>query len=313
MRTGAEQAGRRRVRALGLLLCALSLWVVAQSAYLRLSAADLGCADWPSCYGALLASEPQPLTLGVARVLHRIAATGSLLLAAYLVWHCRRHAALAAPARPATLLLLLMLALSALGIWSSDPRLTLVGWLNIAGGLGLVSFSWRIVLASQPAAPRAAEVSTSGLLRAGTAALTITVLLGAWLGAGYFAAACDTFPACSGRWLPSSEGWRALAPLTMLHAAPAAGDPAGATLHLLHRYAALATVLLLGSAAWRAVADPRRRRAAIAVLVLLLAEVVLGIAAIVNGVHLGLTIAHGTCAAALLAAVASLLHHARRR
>ncbi|MCZ7654745.1 MAG: COX15/CtaA family protein [Rhodocyclaceae bacterium] len=44
----------RRVRALAIFTCLLSILVVTVSAYLRLSGAGLGCADWPDCYGRIL-------------------------------------------------------------------------------------------------------------------------------------------------------------------------------------------------------------------------------------------------------------------
>ena len=68
----------RRVRALALLTCLLSLMVVGVSAYLRLSGAGLGCSDWPGCYGRILAGVPHAPWEG-ARLVHRIVATLALL------------------------------------------------------------------------------------------------------------------------------------------------------------------------------------------------------------------------------------------
>ena len=77
----ASQALRlRNIRATALLLSALSLLVVVLSAHLRLAGAGLGCADWPACYGQLLAGEPQALYFGFVRVLHRATASLSLPL-----------------------------------------------------------------------------------------------------------------------------------------------------------------------------------------------------------------------------------------
>ena len=305
----SEGLRRRRIRATALLLTALSLVVVVLSAHLRLAGAGLGCADWPACYGRLLAGEAQPLQYGLVRLLHRVAASTSLLLAGYLVWQCLRRPAIRPPAGPASLLLLLMLALSGLGIWSSDPRLTLVGFLNLIGGLGLVSFSWRVALASRPGSAlfHAARSPATWLLRLGAAALTLTVVLGALLGAGYAGLACASFPDCGGSWWPPAAGWAALRPLATLSAAPGAGDPGAVTLHLLHRYAALAALLLLGAAGVQALADETRRAAALALLLLLASAVILGGMTVLSGFSLWLAIGHGLCAAALLAALATLL------
>ena len=153
----------------------------------------------------------------------------------------------------ALLLLMLMLLLAILGPWSSDPRLPLVGFLNIMGGLLLVNLSWRVVL-STDTTPESENAGRAGiLLRLGVASLCLTVMLGAWMGASYAAVACSTLPDCNGVWWPSAKGWAALNPWIRLTAAPLPGDAGGVALHLLHRYLALAAVLLLGMTCLRSV------------------------------------------------------------
>lgn len=296
----------QKIRATALLLAVLSLLVVLVSAYLRLAGAGLGCADWPACYGQVLASEPLAPQYGFVRLVHRVTATLALLLAGFLVWQCRRQQPVQPAARYATLLLLLMLVLSALGIWSADQRLPFVAFLNIVGGFGLVTFSWRVVLASSAALPPAAR-PPGVLLRLGVAALSLTVLLGAWIGASYAAVACASVPHCGGAWWPPSEGWAALNPFVRLAGAALPGDAGGVTLHLLHRYSVLATLLLLGAAGVQALAFDATRKAARVVLLLLFVEIGLGVLIVVSGVGLLLAVSHGVCAAALLTAVVSLL------
>ena len=133
----------RRVRALAIFTCLLSILVVTVSAYLRLSGAGLGCADWPDCYGRILEGVPHAPWEG-ARLVHRIVATLALLAGILLVWRCWRPQPLQPAARYATLLLALMLFLSVVGVWSSDPRMALVNFINLIGGLGLVTFSSRV-------------------------------------------------------------------------------------------------------------------------------------------------------------------------
>ncbi|MBW7900779.1 MAG: COX15/CtaA family protein [Rhodocyclaceae bacterium] len=303
----ADAGRRRRILALALAVGVLSLTVVAVSAYLRLDAAGLGCADWPACYGGLLAGAPAPQHYGFARLLHRIAASAALVLACVLVWQCLRPQPLPA-ARPAALLLLLMLGLSALGFLSADPRRALVGFLNIVGGLGLVSFSWRVALAAgdgRQGWPRPAP--GGALFRLGVAALTLTVLVGAWIGATYSALACPSLPFCAGGLRALAEGWPALDPLRSLAAVALPGDAGGTLLHLLHRGLALASVFALGGALLVAARRGVRRGGALAALVLLLLVAGLGMAAVAGGLGLWMVIAHGTAAALLLAAVAALL------
>lgn len=301
-----DEVRLKKIGSVALLLAALSLLVVLVSAYLRLDGAGLGCADWPACYGQVL-SGVQTSPFAIARLLHRVVASSALLLACYLVWLCLRPHPLQPAARDAALLLVLMLILSALGIWSSDPRLQLVGFLNIIGGFGLVTFSWRVRLAAS--APSARETTTSSgiLLRLGVAALSFTVMLGALNGASYAAMSCATAPHCGGLWWPPSGGWAALNPFARLASAALPGDAGGVTLNLLHRYSALAAFVLLGFAALRARTVDAARGAASAVLILLVAELGLGVLTVVSGFGLWLAISHGVCAAALLAAVVTLL------
>lgn len=295
----------QKIRAAALLLFFLSLLVVLVSAYLRLEGAGLGCADWPACYGRLLAADPLPPQFGVARLLHRLTATLALLLAALLVWQCLRPQPLQPAAHHATQLLLLMLTLSALGIWSADQRIALVGVLNIVGGFGLVALSWRVFLATGPAPVR--EALAGVLLRTGALALSLTLILGAWIGASYAAVSCASLPNCGTVWWPSIDAWAAFNPFLRLAGASLPGDRGGVALNLLHRYSAVATVLLLGAAGLQALAQPAIRRPAVIMLFLLGAELGLGALTVASGFSLCLAVAHGVCAAALLAAVVTLL------
>lgn len=290
----------RRLQLVALLLTGLSLLVVAVSAYLRLEEAGLGCVGWPACYGRLPTSEQSHFT--PLRIAHRSAASLSLLLAIYLVWQCRRSPTLAVVARPANWLLRLMLALAVLGIWSGEPRLMPIVFLNLLGGLGLVSFSWRTFLATASATPKEPTTPLPPTLRFGTLTLTLTVLCGAAIGAGQLATACTIFPGCDGQWWPSVGDWATLFAFPDWHPS----NTSGKTLHLLHRYAALVSVLLLGHGAWTIWRSGKRRLATGMLVSLLVGTATLGIATLINDFSLWSASAHVLCAAALLAAVATV-------
>lgn len=299
----------RRVRALALLTCLLSIGVVGVSAYLRLSGAGLNCADWPSCYGRILAGLPHAPWEG-ARLAHRIVATLALLAAILLAWRCWRPQPLQPAARYATLLLGLMLFLSVVGVWSSDPRMAAVNFINLLGGLGLVTFSWRVAITSEPS--RLLEHGKGGpACRAALAALTLTVLLGGLIGARYAMPACGTLPDCQGVWWPAA-GWSALHPFVVMAGPAGPGEAGGVALHLLHRYAAVLAALLLAIVALRLRKMRRARNAALAVLALLLLEGLIGALTVGSGFPLWPAVAHNVGAALLLAAAASLMHSVRQ-
>ncbi len=294
----------RQIRALALITCMLSVLVVMVSAYLRLSGAGLGCADWPACYGGILAGQPHAPVPG-ARLVHRIVATLALLAAVLLAWRCRRPQPRQPAARHALLLLALMLFLSVVGAWSANPRLAIVNFINLLGGLGLVTFSWRVATAS--GAVTGMERSACGpACRAAMAALTLAVLLGGLIGARYAATACGTLPDCRGVWFPLS-GWSALHPFVTLTGPAGMGDAGGVALHLLHRYAATLAAFLLAAAALRLRRVPRARNAVLATLTFLLLEALLGALTVASGYSLWLAVAHNAGAALLLASAVSLL------
>lgn len=310
VRTAGDDIRLRRIRILAGLVCVLSLLVVALSAWLRLKGAGLGCLPWPQCYGRLLsgvAPEPFPLL----RRAHRMVASLALLSAFGLVWMTRRPRPLRPFARQALLLLLLMLALALVGFWSADPHRVAVNAMNIAGGLGLVALSWRLVL-SKPDAPSGEPDGQADALRPLVSwALLLTLLPGCLIGARYAASACTTLPGCDGIFWPT-QGWHWLNPLAYQEEYAAdAGAAGGVMLHLLHRYAALLTLALLGLLAMRARRRPGLFRAVLWGLTFLLAEMAIGALLVAGGHPLGLGVLHNVGAALVLAVLASLVRASR--
>lgn len=291
----------KRIRLLALTLTALSLLILLVSAYIRLSGAGLGCTPWPDCYGQLLAGGPHP-HVGAVRILHRAVASLALLLGFVLVAQCLRPHRIDPPARHATALVALMILLTFVGIWSADPHRVWAGFINILGGAALVLLSWRTALAAgselapTPASARGGAI----LLHAGLGLLVLTMALGALIGARYAAVACPSLPGCSDAWWPPAAGWHALNPFTTAATASALGDAGGVTLHLLHRWCALATLLLLGGGGIQGLGRAATRPGAVLLLTLLVAQVSLGVLTVLSGFGLGLAIAHSLCATALL-------------
>lgn len=290
----------QRIRILALVLAALSLVILLVSAYMRLGGAGLGCSQWPDCYGEILAGTQGLHTEG-ARILHRSAASLALVLGFILAWQSQRPSPIQPPARYAALLLVLMILLTFVGLFSSAPQRAWASFINILGGAGLVLLSWRTVLAAGSGAESPAGRNRVPILHAGLGLLVATMALGALIGARYAAIACPTLPGCSDQYWPAASGWGALNPFVTIAAIAPLGDEGGVALHLLHRYCALATLLLLGVGGVRALAQPASRASAAVMLLLLLTQVSLGILTVASGFSLGLAMAHGVCASVLLA------------
>ena len=302
----SRSARLRKIRNLALLLAALSFLILLVSAYIRLSGAGLDCSPWPHCYGQVLVGGPYPQG-DAARILHRAVASSALLLGFVLVWQCLRPQRIEPPARYAAALLVLMIVLTFVGIWSADPHRVWAAFINILGGAGLVLLSWRTALAAGTRQAPSPNRRPAALLHAGLGTLALTMALGALIGARYAAIACPFLPACIDASWPAAEGWSALNPFTRVAVATSMGDDGGVALHLLHRYCAVATLLLLGLGGLRALAQPASRPSAALLLALLLVQFSLGVLTVLSGLSLRLAIAHSVCAAALLAVGMQLL------
>ncbi|MCX7164895.1 MAG: COX15/CtaA family protein [Rhodocyclales bacterium] len=306
----SRSARLRKIRNLALLLAALSFLILLVSAYIRLSGAGLDCSPWPDCYGQLLVGGPYQHS-DAARILHRVVASSALLLGFVLAWQCQRPQPIQPAARYATALLVLMILLTFVGIWSADPHRVWAAFINILGGAGLVLLSWRTALAAGTEQAPSPRRRPAALLHAGLGTLALTMALGALIGARYAAIACPYLPTCIDASWPAAAGWSALNPFTRVAVAALMGDDGGVALHLLHRYCALATLLLLGLGGLRALAQPASRQSAALLLALLLVQFALGVLTVLSGLSLRLAIAHSICAAALLAVGMQVLIRAK--
>jgi len=306
----SERRGRL-LRRMALLCLLLVLAITSLSAFIRLSKAGLGCADWPACYGRALRQQQHGVAVApdeqaataAARLAHRVVASTALLLVIVM-------AMTALTARPrlwregrlALALLALALLLAVLGRFSSGLRVPAVAIGNLLGGFLMAALAWQLARSAGRPAP-AGAAPLRAWARLGIALLLLQVGLGGLVSAGFAGLACPHLGDCATQGLP----WSALDPWRepLLDDAAGPGNAAGALLQQAHRLGALAVAALLlplGVVALRT----GRRLAGAALLCLVGVQLALGAALVVAALPLPVALAHNLVAALLLAALFDL-------
>lgn len=315
MSDGLSPAAAARLRrffaALALAAAALTTIVIVASAFMRHTQAGLGCADWPACY-ARIAPEAPGVALStwvhVARIAHRLAATGvlALILGMLLVaWTQRpvwRRAGLLALAA-----LVVAMALAVLGIATPGSRLPAVTLGNLLGGYLMLAVLAALV-ATASNATEAPALSRAAPLRPIALAILALVFaqaaLGGMIGAQFALTACPTLGKCTGFPFDEfrvGEVFDAFRPLVVVDGAviPPADASAPFVIHRVLGLVVAVVALVLAHALRRP-----QPRAARALATLALAAPLLGAAAILAIPSLPFTVLHNAAAAALIAALA---------
>jgi cytochrome c oxidase assembly protein subunit 15 len=311
----------------------LAFGVVVLGAWVRLSAAGLGCPDWPGCYGHLTVDEaarnaeaineafphrPFEYHKAIKEMVHRYFASGLGLLImalAGIAFANRRD-----PRQPVALpiaLVALVILQGLLGMWTVTLLLKpLIVVLHLLGGLATLSLlAW---LAMTPAEGNVAvpPANPSGGLRKlagiGLAVLVLQIALGGWTSSNYAALACPDFPTCQNSAWPDMDMkdafvlWRGLG---IDYEGGVLDHPARVAIHFVHRLGAMTTALVLGFlsiAAWRRGAMPAVRTAGMVLAVVLVAQLILGPLMVIRALPLSLATAHNAVAALLLLATVRL-------
>jgi cytochrome c oxidase assembly protein subunit 15 len=294
-----------RLRRIALLCAVLLAAVTSLSAFLRHSAAGLGCQPWPACYAqgdrtaASGAGVPGATAIGAARLAHRITATLSLLGAiALAVLSMARTPMLRREAALSAALLALALALALLGVFTPGARVPAVAMANLLGGFVMLALAVRLAGPSSPVRLGPPAIAVVGLLLAQIAS-------GALVSASHAGLACTDLAECAAQARAAGWDWPSLAPWR--EPAYAVGTPHadGALAQGLHRLGSFivgVAVALLGMAALRR----GRRREGTALLLLLAADVALGLVIGNSGLPLVPVLLHNLAAALMLALVVRL-------
>jgi cytochrome c oxidase assembly protein subunit 15 len=319
-------------RRLALASAILAFAVVVLGAWVRLSAAGLGCPDWPGCYGHLTAGNaaenvdavneafperPFEYEKAVKEMVHRyFASTLGLLI---VVMAGIAFANRSDPRQPVVLpvaLVGLVIFQGLLGMWTVTLLLKpLIVVLHLLGGLATLSLCAWLAMKTQHEAPEAAvsESRSPGRMRrlatAGLLVLAAQIALGGWTSSNYAALACPDFPTCQNSYWPEMDLkdafvlWRGLG---IDYEGGVLDHPARVAIHFVHRLGAIAAALILGwlgLSMWRSGASDAIRTAGLIVGIVLLAQLVLGPIMVMRALPLWLATAHNAVAALLLLAV----------
>lgn len=315
----------RRVALFG--VC-LTFVVVVLGAWVRLSAAGLGCPDWPGCYGHLTAGEaaqnidavnaafperPFEYHKAVKEMVHRYFATSlgvlCLVLAGLALWNRKD------PQQPVIaplLLVALVIFQGLLGMWTVTLLLKpLIVVLHLLGGLATLSLlAWLAM--RKPQAPTTAQESATSLRKLGLAAavvLALQIALGGWTSSNYAALACPDFPTCQNSYWPEMDMddafvlWRGLG---IDYEGGVLDHPARVAIHFVHRLGAIIATLVLGWlswSAWRKATSPALRTAGALVGLTLILQLIIGPVMVMRALPLSWATAHNAMAALLLLSV----------
>ncbi len=317
----------------------LAVVVIMLGAWTRLVHAGLGCPDWPGCYGFLTVPQsethiaianarfpdtPVDVEKGWPEMIHRYAAgTLGLVvfgLAAYAIRHRREGVPVKLPLFIAGFIVLQ----GAFGMWTVTLKLWpqvvamhLLGGFTTLSLLTLLTLRLRRRARAGTGAEPPATTSLTGFrpwLYGGLLLVILQIALGAWTAANYAAVACTDLPTCQGQWWPEGMDFRHGFDVTQ-HVGPnylggqltADGRVA---IHVTHRIGAMvvlvywATLLAL---MWRRRGDSGLGPAIGLAAVVLVAQIVLGLANVIFHIPLSIAVAHNAMGAGLLLAIIHLV------
>jgi len=323
------------LKRLSILAVLLACAVVALGAYTRLKDAGLGCPDWPGCYGHLVipqstdainnannAYPERPLEAHKAwpEMIHRYFAStlGLVILIILFLSIKARRSDPSIPIKLPAALTALVIFQGLLGMWTVTLGLfPTVVMAHLLGGFTTLCLlflfasrlHWPAAGSKQPSPsppPHDRAALRFGLV--GVAVLALQIALGGWTAANYAATICSDLPICQPGWQQHVNLKDAFKfwghGVEDYEFATHLGADAKITIHVAHRVGAIITSLYLGALfVWLMMQQQMsavvKKTAAVGLLILF-AQIGLGISNVALGLPLMVAVAHNGVAAILM-------------
>lgn len=322
---------------LALLSTVFAFAVIMLGAFTRLADAGLGCPDWPGCYGhvlwpdtaaevsaaeALYPDAPVEHEKTWPEMVHRYLAAALGVLAIVLLAGAWRHRSSTQPLKLPLLLLATIILQGMFGMWTVTLKLwPQVVTAHLLGGFTTTALFCLLALRLRNANWRSDPASIRTLSRFRPLALLcllvvfLQIALGGWTTSNYAALACPDFPTCQAEWLPTMDfanGFNALQGIGPNYLGGTLDNAARVAIHFSHRIGAIVAALVLCAVLLtllrRSRFAPARGLAAF-ILVVLVAQIGLGIGNVVLHFPITVAVAHNAVGALLLLSVVALAYH----
>lgn len=299
----------------------LALVVVLLGAYTRLTHAGLGCPDWPGCYGFISVPKTEAQLAHAERhfpdtpvehhkgrneMVHRyFAGTLALVITLLAVQAWRRHGRDGQPYRLPLLLLGVVFAQAAFGMWTVTLKLwPQVVTAHLLGGFATLSLLFLLSLRLSRAFAPLPKLPLSVRRVAALALLVVIgqIALGGWVSANYAAVACVDLPTCHGQWWPQADfanGFHLTQHIGPNYLGGQLDSDARTAIHLSHRLGALLVTGVLLLLSWKLYRHGLGRLARL-VLLALAVQIGLGISNVLFHLPLPVAVAHNAGGAMLL-------------
>ncbi|MFI4890233.1 MAG: heme A synthase [Steroidobacterales bacterium] len=302
-------------RRLGLGGAMLAATVVVLGAWVRLTAAGLGCPDWPGCYGHVYPEAGHEFGRALREMIHRYAATSlGLIITTLAAWALINRREPGQPLAVPIALFAVVCVQGALGALTVTLLLTpLVVTAHLLGGLTTLGLASWLSMAPEGPVSGAPDRSLQRFALAALAVLVLQTALGGWTSANYAALACPDLPTCQGSWWPSMDyraAFRLSHGLGIDYEGGVLANPARMAIHFTHRAGAIVTALVLLSlagSAWRRAPSCRLRHAARQLALAVCVQIASGVLMVRWNVPLPLATLHNAGAALLVITVVNLL------